>query len=149
MIASLFKLLGGREEKVRRLEHANQLISSISRHGWRPFFNRYSGRVAAIDMDDGGHLWWIDDGLGRRISMRKPLFSSNWGPEGFSHGGSLKSLAGDMRDYVLKGTRIPAWKVLQACWGLDRASAYRLAREVSRNPIIDSGSSKNHFYSEA
>ncbi|WP_237133758.1 hypothetical protein [Pseudohongiella sp. O18] len=84
----------------QRIENVNALVKVIGDCG-RHFF-KYEGRYASIEVDDRGRAWWIDQYTEKRIYMH---YSGRW--RGFSNGGTLRDLAKDLREYVVKGTRVP------------------------------------------
>lgn len=87
--------------KASRIEKANALIQVIGDCG-RGFFRR-KDRYARIEIDARGRAWWIDDYTEKRIYMHYP---GRW--RGFSNGGTLRALADHLREYALRGTRVPA-----------------------------------------
>lgn len=87
--------------KADRLAKANALIQVMGDCG-RGFF-RHKDRYARIEVDARGRAWWIDDYTEKRIYMH---YQGRW--RHFSHGGTMRDLANYFRDYVLKGTRVPA-----------------------------------------
>lgn len=94
--------------KQQRLDHANELIRIIGSHGRRFFYNAKHDRFARLELRNG-RVWWIDDYTETPVYTHQSV-SSRW--RGFSHGGTLRSLAESMRDYVAKGTFIPRWKIV-------------------------------------
>lgn len=129
-----------RAGRIARMAHANDLIQVISRHG-RKFFRSSDGhRVARIEMDARGKLWWIDDYRGARICMERfARYEHEW--RGFSHGGTLKQLAQMMRDYIKTSERIPLGYICQPrmehgdIWGYG-AAAEACRAEAAQLPII-------------
>jgi len=122
----------GRRE---RMAHANELIKAISEHGRRFFWNADAKRVARIEMDDRNKLWWIDDYKGSRIYMDKiGGYEHRW--RGFSHGGTLQSLAIKMRIYIKAGERIHLDYIAQSCWGYDAEAALATRKAAALLPII-------------
>lgn len=150
-------------EKEARLAHANELIRIIASHGRRFFFhhgtNRYdpktkittfvaANRFAYLELRNG-RVYFVDDYTSQAIYTHRAGFGNKW--RGFSHGGTLRALVEDMRDYIIHGTPIARWKIviqrLQAkgtddlednVWGYD-ADAARAVREAAyKLPIIES-----------
>lgn len=139
------------QQKQIRLEHANALIQIISQHG-RKFFrtNRHSAagvagtdRVAQLILRNG-HVYLIDECSGKAVYTHKTGFSNDW--RGFTHGGTLRSLVEDMRDYITKGIPVPRWKIViqqlgydtleKNIWGYDLASAIAVREAAYQLPIV-------------
>lgn len=95
--------------KTDRLAHANALIKVISDHGRRFFWDKDSQRIARLEVDARGRVWWIDDYREARVYTHRATFGNDW--RGFSHGGTLRALVEDMRDYISKGQCIARWKI--------------------------------------
>ena len=85
-----------------RLAKANKAIEIIASYGRRFFYDRKTDRVARIEMDERGRLWWIDEYSGKRIYMH---YDGRW--RGFTHGGTMRNLARHMKDYILYGILLP------------------------------------------
>ncbi|MEM5371324.1 hypothetical protein V4C53_35565 [Paraburkholderia azotifigens] len=94
--------------KIDRVVHANLLIRAIASHGRRFFYYSEGDRYARFELDARGRVWFIDDYSERRIYTHAPSYR-RW--KGFTHGGTLRSLVEDMRDYIIKGTQVPRWKI--------------------------------------
>ncbi|MNV86395.1 hypothetical protein D3C71_1804260 [compost metagenome] len=92
------------QARQERVEHANALIQVIAAHGRRFFYRGESGRVARVELDPRGRVWWVDDYTGKRIYTHHTPFGNRW--RGFSHGGTLRALAEAIRDYITTGTRM-------------------------------------------
>jgi len=145
--------------KQQRLEHANDLIKVIASHGRRFFFyggsNVYdphtkasvfvpANRYARFELRSG-RLWFIDDYSQRAIYMHKTGFRNKW--RGFSHGGTLRALVEDMRDYILASTPVPRWKIViqqlgaegldRNIWGYDVESAKAVRAAAYALPIME------------
>lgn len=123
----------GRRAKLERLAQANQLIKVISSHGRRFFWNEEGQRVAKLELDSRGRVIWIDDYQGTRVCTSKVCGREHeW--RGFSHGGTLKDLVKDLRDFVLHAAAMPRWRIAPSAsfsdgdiWGYgdDAAKAVR------------------------
>lgn len=87
--------------KQQRIENVNAMIKVIGDCG-RGFF-KHNGQYASIECDWRGRVWWNDDYTEKRIY----LHYRHWN-RGFSHGGTLRTLVNHFRDYVTKGTKVPA-----------------------------------------
>lgn len=90
--------------KTERVQHANDLIKVISEHGRRFFFDSASGRVAAMQLDERGRVWFVDDYSNKPVYTHRSGFGNDW--RGFSHGGTLRALVEAMRDYIVNGQRL-------------------------------------------
>ncbi len=124
-----------RKARIERLAHANALIKAISDYGRRFFWNEKGQRVARLEMDSRGRLWWIDDYKGSRVSVEKiGGYEHAW--RGFSHGGTLRSLAQKMRDYIKTGERIHLAYIAQDCWGYSAEATLATKDDAKLLPII-------------
>ena len=131
--------------KVARVDHANALIEAISRHGRRFFFDKASGRVARLQLDPRGRVWFVDDYSGKAIYTHKTSFGNRW--RGFSHGGTLRSLVESMRDYIVAGTPISCWVIAptylqregEDMWGYGPQARDAIRKEALVLPIIKPG----------
>ncbi len=83
-------------EKQDRVDRVNALVVVIAACG-RQFF-QHKNRVARMEIDERGCLWWTDQYSGVRIYTHK---EGRW--RGFTNGGTLKSLVEALRDYVRTG----------------------------------------------
>lgn len=129
--------------KQERVEHANQLIRIIGSHGRRFFYRPAADRYARIELRNG-RVYFIDDYSGRAIYTHRTGFTSRW--RGFTHGGTLRALVEDMRDYITDGTPVPAWKIVIKqrgasglegnVWGYDAESAQAVRDAAYQLPII-------------
>jgi hypothetical protein len=90
-------------DKDTRVNAVNQLIAVIGSHGRRFFWSNERQRMASIEVDARGKVWWVDDYTGKRIYTH---YHYQW--RGFSHGGTLKTLVEHFRDYITHGTLLPA-----------------------------------------
>ena len=144
--------------KLARLEHANALIKIIGSHGRRFFWH---GGVSVYDpatktstfvpADRYAHLelrrgrvYFVDDYTQKAIYTHPTTFGGKW--RAFSHGGTLRSLVEDMRDYIDQGDQIPRWKIviqqLDASdlkgniWGYSEEAAIAVQAEAFKLPII-------------
>lgn len=123
------------EKRHERLGHANELIKAISQHGRRFFWNEVAQRVARLELDERGKVWWVDDYRGTRVCTEKiGGYEHRW--MGFSHGGTLKSLVQMMRDYIKTGNRIPLGYIAMDCWGYDWRAEKATIEAVASMPII-------------
>lgn len=126
--------------KAERVEHANALILTISSHGRRFFFNKQHDRVACFKLDERGRVWFVDDWSDKPIYVHS---KGRW--SGFSHGGMLRSLVEDMRDYIVKGEPVARWKIAikqlgdptQNVWGYDEAAAIATREQAFALPIME------------
>jgi hypothetical protein len=111
-------------QKQERLQHANDLIRVIASHGRRFFWhggvNVYdpvtkvsawesADRYASLELRHG-RVYFIDDYTKKSVYTHKTGITNRW--KGFSHGGTLRALVEDMRDYIIHGTKIDRWKIV-------------------------------------
>jgi hypothetical protein len=128
--------------KVGRLAQANALIRAVSEHGRRFFFHAASGRVASLELDRVGRVWFVDDYTGKRIYTHRTHIPSRW--MGFSHGGTLRSLVEALRDYIVAGQQIDAWRIATPrlneedgdIWGYGPEASAALRQQVLSLPIF-------------
>lgn len=97
--------------KEQRAAHANELIDVIARHGRRFFHNQRHQRNARIELRNG-RVYFIDDYSGKAIYTHRTTFENRW--RGFSHGGTLRSLIEQLRDYIMNGTLLSRWVIAPA-----------------------------------
>lgn len=102
--------------KLERLAHANELIRIIGSYGRRFFWNSEHGRFAYFEMRLG-RVYLIDDYTGKAIYTHRTGFANRW--RGFSHGGTLRSLVEDMRDYIMTGQQIVRGRIVLGQLGRD------------------------------
>lgn len=87
-------------QQVQRMERANELIATIGACG-RKFFRRGQG-IALFIEDKKGNLRWVDEYSGKALWT-----SRSWrGWKGFSNGGTLKSLAQALAQFIRTGEPI-------------------------------------------
>ncbi|QOF90694.1 hypothetical protein [Pseudomonas lundensis] len=85
--------------RLDRIIAANEFIRVISNCGRCFFRNTGAGHDAYITLNARRNIVWLfDDYTGARINVLK---ESRW--DGFSHGGTLKSLVGSIGAFVLSG----------------------------------------------
>lgn len=131
---------GSQFARLLRCEYANRLIEVISSYGRSFFYSRRRDSVARLSFDKRVYLH--DEG-GATIEVKA---SSKW--KGFSHGGTLRDLVLQMRNYVQRGERIdPAYLGIDRQIGEGNIWGYppeqmRLCREAAQQlPIINVASS--------
>jgi hypothetical protein len=101
--------------KRQRCEQVNLVIQIIANHGHRFFFSQSNQAFACMQVDDRGKVWFIDDYSQKRIYTHPTTWGGRW--KGFSHGGTLKSLVEQFRDYICTGEQISsAYLGLQRSW---------------------------------
>lgn len=103
--------------KAERLEHANQLIQVIAKHGRRFFFSDSTGKTAQLLVDRRGRVWFLDEYSGKLIFTHETTWTNKW--RGFTHGGTLRGIVKMMRDYIIKGTPIHPYYI-----GMERRNVY-------------------------
>jgi hypothetical protein len=123
------------------VEDANELIRLIGSHGRRFFWSTEHQRFASMDLDARGRVWFVDDCTGTRIFTH--LTRGRW--RGFSHGGTMRSLVDDMRDYIMLCQPVPRWRIAtkqmgdptKDVWGYGLEAAEALRMEAFKLPIIE------------
>lgn len=127
--------------KAERLQHANALIQVISRHGRRFFWDEKAQRVASLEVDARGRVWFVDDYSGKRIYTHDAGYTNRW--RGFSHGGTLRALVEAMRDYITKGATLhPEYIAPERMnpgsniWGYSAEAALAVREAAHKLPII-------------
>lgn len=125
----------GQLARLLRCEYANQLIQVISSYGLCYFYSRKHDRVAFLSYSGRVHL---HDESGAVIEVRT---QSKW--PGFSHGGTLRDLVLQLRNYIMRGERIdPAYIGIDLHNGARNAWGYpvsqiRLCREAAKQlPVL-------------
>lgn len=128
---------GSQFARLLRCEYANRLIEVISSYGRCFFYSRQHDSVARLSFDQRVYLH--DEG-GAMIEAKAT--SKRW--PGFSHGGTLRDLVLQMRNYVMRGERIdPAYLGIDRQRGGGNIWGYppeqmRLCREAAQQlPIIN------------
>lgn len=122
--------------RLLRCEYANRLIEVFSSYGRVFFYSHKHDRVARLSFNQRVYL---HDESGALIEVKA---SSKW--KGFSHGGTLRDLVLQMRNYVMRGERIdPAYLGIDCQVGEGNIWGYspdqmRLCREAAQQlPIIN------------
>jgi hypothetical protein len=131
-----------KSEKQQRVDLANELIRVISEHGRRFFYNKTADRIARLEIDERGRVWWIDDYKETRVYTHAAGFGNRW--SGFSHGGTLRSLVESMRDYIVTGRRIGRWRIATErsftngdIWDYGQEAAQAVRAEAFALPIME------------
>jgi hypothetical protein len=83
--------------KQQRLELANKVIEEISKHG-RKFFTR-QGRIARLEIDRRGRIWFVDDHTQARIYTH---YKGRWNWR-FSYGYTMQSLIHQFVEFIQTG----------------------------------------------
>lgn len=84
---------------VERLKAANEFIHVISSHSHRYFRDKSSGRVAELQIDAAGLVWIRDE---YTLQLVNTHLNDEW--DGFNHGGNLRHLVKQLRDFIVNGT---------------------------------------------
>jgi len=88
------------QQRLERIIAANEFIQVIANCGRFFFRNKGAGHDAYLTLNARGNIVWLfDDYTGARINTAK---EGRW--DGFSHGGTLKSLVGSVSKFVLEGS---------------------------------------------
>lgn len=80
--------------KQERLELANHVIEIVSREG----FFRAKNRVARLELDDRGRIWYVNPRSERRVYTHNP---GEWWNAGI--GGTHQNLIRELRDFIRDG----------------------------------------------
>ena len=127
--------------KQQRLEHCNQLLQVIARHGRRFFYNARHDRVASLELDARGRVWFIDDYSGQRVYTHPTGFGGRW--RDFSHGGTLRGLVEALRDYIVTGELLPRGYIATETswsdgdiWGYSPEAAKAVREEAYAIPMF-------------
>jgi hypothetical protein len=125
--------------KQERVDQANELIKIIGSHGRKFFFNKEENRFAKFELRNG-RVYFIDDYRSAAIYID---IRGQW--RGFSHGGTLRALVLDMREYIVNKTPVPRWKIVIQqlgksdltgnIWGYDVESAQTVRDAAYALPI--------------
>jgi hypothetical protein len=136
--------------KQERLENANELIRIIGSHGRRFFYSKERDTFARLELRNG-RVWWVDDYRGGEVYTHRTGLHNSW--RGFSHGGTLRSLVEDMRDYITSGRKIERWKIVirqlnskgleNNIWGYSEEDATTVRERAYTLPIIEPGTPPN------
>jgi hypothetical protein len=84
--------------KQKRLENANKFIAVIASCG-RKFFE-HKGFISTLELSATGRVFFIDYYTKKRIYTHRKY--CRW--DGFSSGGTMKSLIESLRDFITKGS---------------------------------------------
>ena len=87
------------QQRLDRIIAANEFIQVVANCGRFFFRNKGAGHDAYLTLNARRNIVWLfDDYTGARINVAK---EGEW--DGFSHGGTLKSLVGSIGAFVLSG----------------------------------------------
>lgn len=121
--------------KQERLDECNFLIEQISKHG-RKFFNyqKQKGRTSKLELGFQERVYFIDGYTGKRIYTHRRYCRWN----GFTEGGTLKSLVEAMRNYITFGDKIRFSSICAPdfygdggnVWGYENSEADKLRESV-------------------
>lgn len=135
--------------KRSRAARVNEAIQIISNHGRRFFYNSEHDRVAHIQVDDRGTVWFVDDYTGQRINTHKAPYSRVW--KNFSHGGTLRALVEAFRDYILTGEAVSlhllgpetSWTNGNV-WGYEPSAIEAVRQQAGLLPVFKQPEGKAH-----
>lgn len=130
--------------KQDRLNHANQLVQVIAKHGRRFFYSAEKNRTAEFKLDERGRVWFVDDYTGKTIFTHQCGLHSRW--RGFTHGGTLRALVEAIRDYIMHGEKLSiGWLGPERSftngniWGYEPDQMAACRAEALMLPIIENG----------
>lgn len=89
--------------RIERAKKANELVHAIGHCGRRFFY--HLTRVSHFEVDEFGRVWWHD-----KYRPGKPVYTHKRGGHwrNFTEGGTLREIVERLRDYIAKGTPVPA-----------------------------------------
>ncbi|WP_272962304.1 hypothetical protein [Alcanivorax jadensis] len=123
-------------DQQERLNSVNEFIQIIAICG-RKFF-RHKGNVSAMELDEQGRVWFIDDYTGHRIYTH---YKHEW--QSFTSGGTMKRLVEFFRDHIVSGDTLnPRYFEINKMWcsghpwGYPHGDLAMLDREARRLGII-------------
>ena len=126
--------------KRQRCEQVNQVIRIIADHGRRFFYSQAVNRYASMEVDNRGKVWLIDDYSGKRIFTHDTVWGGKW--RGFSHGGTLKDLIKEFRDYICTAKQLhPGYLGLERfndnnIWGYDEEGMRAVREQAGSLPVF-------------
>ncbi|WP_223503777.1 hypothetical protein [Pseudomonas sp. BF-R-24] len=126
--------------KRQRAEQVNKVIRIIAAHGRRFFYSQTANRCASMEVDQRGKVWFIDDYSGKRIFTHDTVWGGKW--RGFSHGGTLKDLVKEFRDYICNGEPLhPGYLGPERfndsnIWGYDEAGMRVVREQAAALPVF-------------
>jgi len=126
--------------KRKRCEQVNQAIQIIADNGRRFFHNHAANRYASMEVDARGKVWFVDDYSGKRIFTHETAWGGRW--RGFSHGGTLKDLVKELRDYICTGKQLhPGYLGPERfddsnIWGYDEAGMKAVREQAGALPVF-------------
>ena len=89
-------------DKQERLEKSNEFIAVIAGCGRR--FFEHKGFVSTLELSETGRVFFIDYYTKKRIYTHRKY--CRW--DGFTSGGTLKSLVENLRDFITQGKTLRA-----------------------------------------
>lgn len=126
--------------KEQRAEHVNQVIRIIADHGRRFFYSQAVNRYASMEVDQRGKVWFVDDYSGKRVFTHETVWGGRW--RGFSHGGTLRRLVEEFRDYIRTGVPMnPLWLGQERfddsnIWGYDEEGIRSVREQAGALPVF-------------
>lgn len=93
-----------------------------------------------MEVDHRGKVWFIDDYSARRIFTHKTSRGGRW--RGFSHGGTLRSLADAFREYIRTGEPISRFYLGPErfddsnIWGYDEEGMKAVREQAGALPVF-------------
>lgn len=90
------------DERRGRAFRANVFLRAVADRG-RHFFRYANGEVSRFEVDDEGHLWFVDGYRGDRIWTHV----HGWWGNRFTNGGTMQQLCLYLKEFVMTGKRIP------------------------------------------
>lgn len=132
--------------KRQRAEQVNQVIRIIADHGRRFFYSDTVNRYASMEVDNRGKVWFIDDYSGKRVFTHETVWGGRW--RGFTHGGTLKDMVKQFRDYICTGEPLhPGYLGPERfddsnIWGYDEAGMKAVREQAGALPVFRKSASE-------
>jgi len=133
-------------KKQKRVDEINELIKLISDIGRRFFYSEKHDRIARFEIQKSGRIAFYDDYSGKKVNIY--LKHREW--PGFTHGGTLKNLVGNMSEYIRFGHKIDVrflapfgWSSERDIWGYGKDASDQLKRKAVNLNCVYDGRNKN------
>jgi len=117
--------------KAQRIEDVNKAVVQIASYGRRFFYTPKTNKVACMKADGAGHLKWVDNYTEKTMPI---IVGGRW--DGFSNGGTLKSLVEAFAHYVRTGEAIGIG-YLSDMWAYPEPEMKKLRAVLSKSPVFN------------
>lgn len=141
------------ELKQQRVAEVNAVIKAISNHGRRFFY--YGGskrrqpdgslkfepadRIGYIELRRG-MVYFVDEYTQKAVYTHNTAIQSGW--NGFNHGGTLRRLVEDFRDYIMTGQQVHPYFIGlpredgSFIWGYTKMEIDAVKEEIAGSPVF-------------